>query len=191
MLLVGVFRFAARMRRGEEIEDSYELQIEVPASFPRRTPKVTEIGGKIPRNGQYHVNFDGSLCLGSPLRLLDLLSKRADLSGFANCCLVPYLYAVSSALQGGKRFPFGELAHGEPGVINDYMVLFGLDTREQVFRTLDILGMKRRIANKVLCPCGCGLRLGKCRFNRMVSRYRRIASRSWFRGEARAPGSGA
>lgn len=191
ILLAGVFKFAARTRHGEEIDDSYQLHIEVPASFPRRAPKVTEMGRKIPRNGHYHVNPDGSLCLGSPLRLLELISSRPDLTGFAQRCLVPYLYAVSSALQGGTRFPFGELAHGEPGVIHDYMVLFGLQSREQVLQTLELLGLKRRIANKRACPCRCGLRLGRCHFNRVMTKYRRLASRSWFRGEERRPGSGA
>lgn len=191
ILLTGVFRFSARTRQGNQIEDSYQLQIEVPSAFPSRTPKVIETGRRIPRNGHYHVNPDDTLCLGSPLRLLQLMSCRPDLIGFAERCLIPYLYAVSTALRDGTGFPSGELAHGEPGIISDYLALFGLQTREQVIRTLELLGMKRRIANKAPCPCGCGLRLGRCRFNRTIAKYRRMASRSWFRGHARNPGAGA
>jgi hypothetical protein len=70
------------------------------------------------------------------------------------------------------------------GVIDDYAKLFGLQEREQVIRALDLLGMKRRIANKKPCPCGCGRRLGRCSFNVSLGKFRDWASRTWFRDHA-------
>ena len=177
----GRFQFVAKHHDHPEITDSYDLRIRVPGGFPRDLPQVVELQKKIPRNDKFHVNDDGTLCLGSPLRLLLKLSQRPSLSGFATHCLVPYLYAVSHKLRFGGAFIFNELKHGTEGVIQDYLDLFGLESPEQVRRVLMLLGMKKRQANKATCPCECGRRLGRCRFNRKLHQFRKRGDRTWFR----------
>jgi hypothetical protein len=157
------------------------LEIEVPPGFPKALPRVTETGGRIPRHGDYHVNSDGTLCLGSPLRLLLKLSNAPTLQGFASSCLVPYLFAMSHKLRNGGPLLFGELAHETPGLIADYLDLFQLRRPEQVTEVLRALGIKKRRANKLPCPCGCGVRLGRCKFNARIRGFRTLANRSWFR----------
>ena len=136
------------------------------------------------RPGEYHVNqTDNTLCLGSPLSLLLKLSKNPRLDGFAENCLVPYLFAISRKLKTGGSFPFGELAHGQAGILSDYAHLFGLKEAKNVGYVLELLGTKKRRANKLLCPCGCPSRLGRCKFNLRLREFRDLASRSWFRKE--------
>ena len=190
IILKGVFSFRAKPAGGKEITDSYELEFTVPSAFPRAIPIVKEIGRKIPRDGKYHVNSDNTLCLGSPLRLMQKISAKPSLVGFSEKCLVPFLYAVSNKLQNNGRFVFSELAHGKPGIIFDYLELFRLKKREQVINALRLLGVKRRIANKKPCPCECGWRLGKCLFHRKLNIYRNMAPRSWFRVHASNIGGG-
>ena len=180
--LRGVFDFTAEFENGPQITDSYSLQIYIPHSFPRAIPRVEEINRKIPRDGKHHINSDGTLCLGSPIRLLQQLSRTPNISGFVGKCLVPHLYAVSHKFKYGN-FPFGELEHGAKGIIKDYMDLFGLQNRGQVIWTLALLGNKKRIANKMTCPCGCGLRVGRCSFRLKIIRFRGIASRAWYRAQ--------
>lgn len=120
------------------------MEIEAPATFPKAMPRVKEIGGRIPPYGDYHVNADGTLCQGSPLRLLLKVSEAPTLSGFAGTCLVPYLFAISKKLRNGGPLPFGELFHEAPGLIADYMDLFRLKRPEQVLQTLQALGTKKR-----------------------------------------------
>ena len=139
--LKGHFEFSAKPTGGPEIRDTYHLQILIPQQFPQKTPKVTEIDLKIPRNGKYHINPDNTLCLGSPLRLKHKISMRPTLVGFTEDCLVPYLYAASYKLLNGGDFPLGELAHGNAGIVIDYLDLFGLKSRDQVIQTLKLLGM--------------------------------------------------
>ncbi len=120
----------------------------MPAAFPRDLPRVTETGRRIPREGEHHVNpTDDTLCLGSPLSLLLKLSTDPTLNGFAETCLVPYLHAVSYKLRHGGPFPFGELAHGTPGVLTDYRSLLCLKDDEQAREAVRLLGMKKRRAN--------------------------------------------
>lgn len=183
--LKGTFEFAAHHAKVGNLQDSFVLDIVVPRSFPKRLPSVIETGGKIPRTGEYHVNqTDHTLCLGSPLSLLLRLSKRPSLDGFAENCLVPYLFAISSKLKSGGPLPFGELAHGSAGMLSDYAQLFGLKHSSNVHYAIQLLGMKRRHANKHPCPCGCGIRLGRCKFNRRFRGFRALASRGWFRTQS-------
>jgi hypothetical protein len=181
LLMEGKFEFSAQMGNFDPITECYDLRISVRQEFPRQLPAVHETGGRIPHTGQYHVNPDGSLCLGSPIRMLWKISNDPTLTGFAKQCIVPYLYAISHKLIFGGKLPFGELPHGTPGELEDYMELFGLKTIEQVRLALQYLGMKKRRANKLPCPCGCGRRLGVCSFNRRIRTFRLLASRSWYR----------
>jgi hypothetical protein len=89
--------------------------------------------------------------------------------------------AISKKLHGDGEFIFSELAHGAKGIIDDYMELFGLKSDDEVFRALELAGLKRRIANKKPCPCNCGLRLGICSFHNKLNQMRGLASRSWFK----------
>ena len=184
LVLKGRFTFTAASNEHGQISDEYLLTIHVSRDFPKSLPRVAETGGKIPRTEGFHINPDDTLCLGSPLRLLLNVSTAPTLLGFAEKCLVPHLFAISHKLRHGGPLPFGELAHGLPGILVDYMDLFKLDKPEQAFRALQLLGLKKRRANKYPCPCGCKLRLGKCRFNFRMRKFRELSERSWFRQQA-------
>jgi hypothetical protein len=184
----GLYHFTARWQE-TQITEAYELAIDVPASFPSDIPRVEETGGRIPRQPGFHVNPDGSLCLGSPLRLRLIARRTPDLQSFANACLVPYLFAVSHRVMHGGDLIFGELAHGHRGELEDYGVLFGLKTPSETIAALKCLGLRRRVANKRPCPCRCGSRLGRCCFHQQLLHFRPLASRAWFRSRLRAAGA--
>lgn len=181
LVLEGKFSFIAKNIDEIKIEDCFELMIFIPKNFPSELPTVVEMGNRIPRDGKHHINPDDSLCLGSPLRLLEIISRRGTLIGFVEGCLIPYLYAVSIKMKLGDDFIFGELAHGEEGIIDDYLDLFNLETKEQLIESFRLVKMKRRHANKKRCPCGCGRLLGKCKFNLKVIKYREIIPRKYFK----------
>jgi len=189
LLLEGTYAFLAQWKSCPAIADDFELRIEVPRSWTVELPKVYESAGKIPRDGKHHVNGDGSLCLGAPLRLRMKVAGASSLVRFAEECLTPYLYAISHKLRYGS-FPFGELLHGVPGVLNDYCSLFGLKSQEQARAALALLGLDRRDANKRPCPCGCGKRYGKCSYRSRLEDFRKYAKRSWFKQHAENPGGG-
>ena len=173
----GDFQFIAKSKNGPEIKDSFEVKIEIPNGFPKKIPKVWETNNKVPRTkeGEFHINPDDSLCLGSPLRLLDKINRKGTLVAFIESCLVPFLYAVSIKLQKGGDFYMGELAHGLPGILDDYKELFGIESNENIIKTLELIGTKKESqirphalvlaerdlenANFVLLPIVCEKRL--------------------------------
>lgn len=171
--LEGHLAFHADYDGGPPIHDAYRLRIDVPLSFPGDVPLVQELDGRIPRDIDHHVfPTSGDLCLGSPLRLQLVARAANDLVDFIWRGVVPYLYAASYREQTGGSYPFGELAHGRDGLLDDYAQIFGLATPEQAERALRLLAMKRRLANKQPCPCGCGKRLGVCQFNETIRALR-------------------
>lgn len=182
LIIKGPLHFSAKSEAGPPIEDRYNLEILVPFKFPMLLPTVKELEQKIPPTPDFHVNPDESLCLGSSLRLKKILKQQPSITGFVNLILVPYLYGVSLKLNNPKdKFFMGELDHGESGIIDDYKELFGLETKDQVIAALNILSLKKRIANKRPCPCECGLKLGQCKKRNILNQYRDLASRAWYK----------
>ncbi|RMD58798.1 hypothetical protein D6833_12425 [Candidatus Parcubacteria bacterium] len=181
LLIHGPLKFRARSDGCEEIADSYQIRVEVPADFPRRLPQAFEIGGRIPDD--FHKNQKKDLCLGAPIRLIMELGKEPTLVGFVERLLIPFLYNHAYFEKHG-RLPLGELAHGGPGLVDEYKRLFRVQTAEACVAMLRLLGMNKRIANKKPCACGSGRRLGRCH-NRRLNPLRKLQFRSYFNEQAR------
>lgn len=182
IIVEGELDFKASSNGQRSVEDSYFVKIRFPCDFPRSLPKVWELKNKIPRrdDGEFHVNSDGTLCLGSPIRLLEVINKESTEISFIATCLIPFLYGVSLKLDNGEKFYMGELDHGKEGLFKDYMELFCLTSKEQVILIVESLSYKKRIANKKKCPC-CVNRLGRCNKRFKVNSIRRLTSQSWFK----------
>ncbi len=173
----GSLSFSAEVEGLERIDDAYEVDLVVPPNFPRNLPIVTATAGRIPR--RFHTNSDGSLCLGSPTRQRLALGDSPTLLTFVEKVLVPYLYGFS--FRERHRFlPFGELAHGKRGLLDDLSELFDVGDDSSVLEMVRLTGLKKRHANKQLCPCGRGKRVGKCH-NLKLNALRNQLGRRWFR----------
>lgn len=171
--LEGDVRFRAAPSMLPEIQDSFQLRIDVPLGFPDDVPVVIETAGRIPRGDEAaHLYPDGSFCLGAPLRLLLIAKVTPSVLAFFDRCVVPALYNAAYRERHGGRLPLGELAHGGIGELDDYVDLFRVDTYRQALDALRLAGTKRRDANKQPCPCGCRRRLGVCRTNNRVRHVR-------------------
>lgn len=178
----GNLTFRAAKEGHREILDSYQIQGMVPPQYPTDYAQVEEIGGRIPRD--YHKLENGSLCLGSDIRILIETTKDSSLLGFVDRLVIPYLYNFS-CFERKEEMPVGELEHGPLGLIQDYEDLFNLKGARQCVEALYLLGMKKRDANKKFCPCGCGKRLGRC-YCKNLNPLREVASRSFFKQHAEA-----
>jgi hypothetical protein len=175
--LVGLLGFEAFAPGKELIKDEYQIEISIPETFPRQIPSVKEIGGRISRS--FHKLSDGSLCLGSPARLMLILAESPSLLRFVERCVIPYLYGHSYFKRNGVM-PFGDLDHGAPGLREDLMAIFRTSRESAISHFLRLGSMKKRIANKEPCPCGSGRRLGRCH-NRIVNCLRTRLGRYQFR----------
>lgn len=180
IIIEGIFGIYAQIQGYDLIEDSYRLRITLTKNFPNDLPKVFEIGGRIPDDDNHHINpNEKSLCLGSTLKLKLMLSQQPTIVYFGNQILTPFLYSISYKLKHGT-FPYGELQHGEAGLIQDYEQIFGVKGKQSVMLVLKALGIRKRLANRLPCACGCGQALRKCDFRFILNSFRGKVKRRWF-----------
>jgi hypothetical protein len=172
----GVLVFSAEKAGKERIHDEYGIEISIPAQFPKRTPSVKETGGRIPTT--FHKLDEGLLCLGSQTRLLLMLSESPSIVSFIERCVIPYLYGYSY-FEKHHVMLFGELVHGPQGLRQDLASLYGLCRESALPGFVRLTSMKKRLANKQVCPCGSNRRLGRCH-NLRVNKLRDRLGRYWF-----------
>ena len=180
LVLAGEYHLNAKFPGSQLIERTYRLRLVCPRGYPAKLPTVIDEENYFPRNQEYHTYSDGSFCLGSELKIKSLLKDNHSLSTFFSEIVDGFLYAVTHRIEYGN-FPYGELAHGEQGLVDDYGEIFGVRERLAVVRALRALGKREREANKLICPCGCGRRLGRCDYRFFLNKHRKIERRRWFR----------
>lgn len=178
--LQGEYQLKAQLAGSRFIERTFSLRIVCPSNYPRALPVVFDTAGYFPRNQDFHTYSDGSFCLGSDLKIKSILKTDSSLTTFFEKIVVRFLYSVSHRVEFGN-FPYGELDHGEKGLIDDYSQLFNVNGKASVLRALKALGLRKREANKLPCPCGCGERLGSCDYRFVLNEFREVERRRWFR----------
>lgn len=181
-IIAGTFEFSSTDGNHQVERETYELEILLPPNFPDDLPNVYETGGRIPRDGNHHVNVgDNSLCLGSPLRLKITLSQNPTLLWYADKCIIPYLHAVTQKMRNGGAFAFGELEHGVDGLIADYRDILKVPTARHIVRALTILSrFDLHSAQREECPCGCGRMLKECSYYEHLKTFVPYASKEWY-----------
>lgn len=181
LILEGQFLFKTKIDNYPLVNESYKLKLIIPKNFPKKMIKVFELSSKIPKKSENHVNYDGSFCLGSPLKLRMIINNNNNLNNFISKCLIPYLYTITLKLKYNQTLIFGELKHGEDGILDDYMEIFKLNKKDQVKLVWDLLARKKRAANKKNCPCGCNKRLGECSYRFHIYKIKKEISASWIK----------
>ncbi len=153
--------------RGDWV-DSFLIRMHLPQDYPRSIPIVHEIGGRIPKSVDFHINTgtDGSLCLGVPEELWIEYNGTFDVATVLAGPLHTYLLGVTEKIQG-RRWPYGEREHGAKGLCQFYGSIIG--TTESI-RVLDLIMMlsKPMIKGHWPCPCGSGKKLRKCHYSEVV-----------------------
>ena len=170
IVLQGVIDFTASANGRRTVSDSYEINLRIPNAYPSELPVVHETGGRIPKD--FHKLEGNALCLGSPFRLWLLTKQNPSLLNFIERVVVPYLYAYSLH-EAGEAMPFGELRHGAAGLVDDIGEMLGATDSKTAAAYVEAIRRKKRIANKRSCPCGSGMRLGRCH-NRRVNALRLV-----------------
>jgi len=176
-VLQGYYELNADFPGLAKIEDNFHLKIIVPLQYPKAIPQVYELDGKIPRESRYHVFKEGNLCMGAPLRLQTILSEEPSLLAFSEKILTPYLYSFCYKRKYGE-YPYGELEHNAPGLVEDYKTLFKVHDEAGVLRALKALSKSPRVANKYPCPCCFQQKLSDCEYRFFLNEFRKKIKRN-------------
>lgn len=140
--------------------ESFLVRIDLPGGYPHELPRVFEIGGRIPRNSDHHVNRDGSLCLGVPDQLWLEMKGSFEIRPFIERLLCPFLIGISEKLRTGK-WPGVERSHGANGICEFYGTFIDTASPTHVMTLLRLLE-KKNLKGHWQCPCGSGKVLRHC-----------------------------
>jgi hypothetical protein len=160
------------VRDGNVVLDRYQVEIRFPSNYPKATPVVEEIGGRIPRTLDRHINDDGTACLLVPEEwlLASDQSFRAFLAGpMKNFFLGQFL------VEAGEPWPFGQRSHGYEGLLEAYMELLGINNSARVVAYFDCL-RRKELKGHFECPCGSRKRLRNCHRAELQELAKRIPS---------------
>ena len=138
----------------------YQVYILFPSTFPKKYPIVCETGGTIPRNEDYHINSDGTCCIGVP-ETWGITAKKDPIQYYFD---VPFRNFFLSQHQKAltDEWPFDVEKHGKEGIINAFAELLSCKEDEKKIRSLLRMLSKGKIKGKWLCYCDSGRIIKEC-----------------------------
>ena len=178
------------------IEDTYKIEIDFSQANP--LPLVKETDGRIKKIAykkniqnleELHINYGDTnkgLCLCSRLKTFDYFErlKTSDYpcNDFIKDLIIPFFYGLSF-FEKFNKYPFGELAHGTQGLIEEikkdpsllvrhseqYQRLHPKEFKELIFNYLKsdtilskLIEQNKKVGRNEKCPCNSGLKYKKC-----------------------------
>ena len=180
LVMVGRVKISHVAKGYPVINQELKISVDIPSDYPKNPPKFRELGGFIPKNEKFHINPDGSICLGSPFSLMVQLQADDCFNNLFENFFIPYAYACLLKINHNIDFVFGELEHGNRGEIEELAERFKVTNDDQVVKCLKALTLKKRVANKKICPCGCLRKLAECKTHEHLNSCRILLPRSKF-----------
>lgn len=151
---------------------TFDIKIVTGNRYPVHEPKVFEIGGRIPRSPDRHINDDGDCCLTVWEEWL-AISDDTRFAAFLNGPLREFFLAQYWFEKTGK-WPFGERSHGEKGLVEAFADVLKIQNKKQnVIYYLRLLSQEWPKGHW-LCPCGSGKRLRYCHRDDLMLLHRRV-----------------
>jgi hypothetical protein len=162
------------MDEGREL-DRYGVELELARDDPRGLPTVWEIGGRIPRTPERHVNPTGTLCVCLPDAYWAANPRGLTVLQFLAGPVRNFLLG-NSLVERGEPWPFGEWDHGGKGAEDFYGDLVGTRDATAIHEYLVCLS-KPKLKGHWTCPCGSGKRLRDCHLGLVRDLRERVPSR--------------
>lgn len=188
IVIVGVIEDKVKYNKFNTIEFAYNVKIVIPEKYPNELPEIFMDDESIKPDIDLHIESNGKICLGVPLRLMKEFRKVGNLKDYIDSVLIPFLYGLTYKIKYGK-FPFNEVYHGYTGLFNEYKKLLHLSNAKSIKKALELLGMESGNALFERCPCGCGRLYASCSFKEILEPFRNLSAKEWYYAEAEKIGN--
>jgi hypothetical protein len=156
-LLSGTFRVIDD--EGKEW-NSFQIEIRFNPTFPYLFPELAEVGGKIPKISDWHINENGGCCITVPLLEVNSCKYGITVLQFIQNHVKPYLFNQAHRFEKGY-YAHQEFAHGVYGILECYQELFNEKELEKVIGYLKTLKYIE-FGKKNACFCGRKAKFRKC-----------------------------
>jgi len=158
-----------------KIIDRYLIEIEMPDMETRFYPVVKEIGNKIPKIADRHINSNGTTCLFYPDNYKKYYNRKTKLSEFIKGPIFTYFIAQSYFEITGV-WVFGELNHNEFGAYEFYSQKLGVKDPQAITIFLNFLLEKHNIKKNSFCVCGSLKKFKNCHYRKLIKIKREVPS---------------
>lgn len=145
----------------DNVIESYNIEVYPTHEYPYRYPLVFEIGGKVPRNVNWHVfEVSGNCCLGSIPEEISKCAKGLTLLAFFNEIVVSYFYAQIFRKENG--YFLKERPHGIDGDFDFYFEILRTTDLIKIIRYLSYIKSNPQPERTSICFCGSEVKYRKC-----------------------------
>ena len=149
--------------RDGKLWDSYSIEVHHSQNYPYKFPLLFEVGGIIPKIGDWHIYEDTKSCCVKVLPEEFIICKNGiTLVGFIQNEVLPYLFNQTHRRIEGY-YVNGEYSHGILGIYEFYSRILG--TGSDYRKTLSLMlyaAENLRPGRTSLCFCGSGNKFRKC-----------------------------
>lgn len=153
----------------------FDIEINLPAAYPSREPKVFEVGGRIPRCADRHINPDGDCCVTVWEHWL-VSTGDHSFARFLDGPVYEYFLGQYWYEKTGT-WPFGERAHGARGLEEAYAEALGISQNNSALTYHLRLLSQDWPKGHWLCPCESGRILRRCHWDEIMALHRRVRPR--------------
>lgn len=138
----------------ENCHDTYSIEIHPVCNYPDRFPLVFEVGGRIPRNIDWHVfESDGHCCIRTLPEEVIACRNGMNLISFVRNEVKPYFYSQTFRRLNG--YFLTERAHGFIGDIDFFSEILETNDIRKMTQWLYFI-LQRKEPNRVAKKCFCG-----------------------------------
>lgn len=138
----------------------FDVKLLLPRTYPVGVPTVFEQAARIKADADWHINEDGSCCIGPWVGEMKKYGGRAVLVDWLDRSVVPFL-ANHLYKERLGHYRSGEYSHGIKGILEYYQELWPFELHEIIRRLRQVVRVDRPVA-KENCFCGSGERYDNC-----------------------------
>ena len=145
-----------------KIIDQYQIEIEIPADYPRNTPTVRETGGRLSKIADRHFDpVKQTACLFFRDEKYRYYPKGTSISKFIQNLVKKFFYWQTDYDLNGGNPSFGGRGHGVNAVVEFYSELLDTKDLQVISKFLKYLGAKK-VKRDWRCYCGSGKKISTC-----------------------------
>lgn len=169
---------------GNNIVDTFLVEVMFPNRYPKGIPTVYEAGGRIPRTAERHMYPTGEACLFLPHQLAEIVPQGFSFLDFLNGPVKSFFVSQSYYELTGNWL-FGEWPHGENAIYEFYAPLLKTNDRFTIEKFIELISRKE-IKGHWPCPCGSGKLLRQCHYDEVEKLHRdyHYFTKHWNRNSA-------
>jgi hypothetical protein len=159
--------------------NSFSIEIHHRDCYPYCFPHLIEVGGKIPKIPDWHINEVGSCCITVPIIEITSCKNGLSVLNFIERHAKPHLFNQAYRLYNGV-YAHEEFSHGIWGIWEYYEEIFQEKNKHLIIKYLETIS-KIEFGKKTPCFCGKKAKFRKC--HQGVFKVFKILSNSFIKSE--------